>query len=266
MINKFKISGAIVIFLLVQAFSLVYAQGGEQASSPGISGQKPLNLLAVTLVSGGNVQDAADIPLNPEFKVQFDKNVVNSLIWGNNSKCFSIIATNGENIPVSVTKVDDTIDVSQRQNIFVQPVKPLSPGTAYYLNISPELKAKNGVTIGGTKGEGISVAFKTEGEAAEVLQKESATPVALTNSVVPEDLSSSDNQQGQQTTNVRETGNLGQPSVAVVVESSIQDADDKPVNTKDSFNSRFTIIGIFLVAGWIGFEILNRRIKNRTKI
>lgn len=120
-----------------------------------------LSLNSVTLVGGGNVQDAVDIPTEPQFKVQFDKNVVNKAMWAVNSKCFSLISMDDEDVPVRVTKVDDTKDFAHRQDIFVQPVNPLRPGTAYYLKISPGLKAKNGAVLR----KGISIAFKTEGEA-----------------------------------------------------------------------------------------------------
>jgi hypothetical protein len=154
MISKLKLKLICTVFLILftQAAALAYAQGG-------------LNLIAVTLVGGGNVQDAADIPTEPQFKVQFDKNVVNSSIWEANSKCFSLISQNNQSIPVTVTKVDDANDFAQRQNIFVQPVNPLSPGTSYYLKISPELKAKNGATLGGSNSQEVAIAFKTKGDA-----------------------------------------------------------------------------------------------------
>lgn len=143
---RLKFIGALVILLLVQGVAYA-AKGG-------------LNLSAVTMVGGGNVQDAADIPTEPQFIVQFDKNVVNSAIWEHNSKCISLITTDNENVPLNVTRVDDAVDFAQRQNIFVQPVQPLRPGTAYDLKISPDIKAKNGATLG----REISVSFKTREE------------------------------------------------------------------------------------------------------
>lgn len=163
--------------------SVVFAEGGtgagSQSSSPGIPGQKPLAYLGTVLVDGGEkVDNATDIPLNPKFKTEFDKNVVNILFWTNNSQCFTMKSGNDENIPVNVTKIDDTVDFSQRQYIFVQPVSPLQPGTSYQLKISPKLQAKNGVAIlgGTTDGQGVTVSFKTAGEAVQQAAPVTATP------------------------------------------------------------------------------------------
>ena len=157
--------------------SVAFAAGsGDQSGTPGVSGQKPLAYLGASLVGGGQVNNATDVPVNPKLKLEFDKNVVNSLYWTNNSQCFSMKSSNNETIPINVTKVDDTVDFSQRQFIFVQPVSPLKPGTSYKLIISPNLEAKNGVAIlgGTTNGQGVTVAFKTLGVA---VQPAPATPV-----------------------------------------------------------------------------------------
>lgn len=148
---RLKLISAIFILLCTQAALVYAAQGG-------------LSLVSVTLMGGGEVQQAVEISSEPQFKVQFNKNVVNNSIWEDNSQCFSIVSANNENVPVMVSKLDD---FSQRQIIFVQPEKPLNPDTVYYLNISPKLRAKNGAMLGGEKGEGISIAFKTMGETPE---------------------------------------------------------------------------------------------------
>jgi len=98
------------VFILLQLFyaTSVYAQGGDRSSSPGIPGQKPLSFISISLADGGKVQGAADIPAEPEFKLEFDKNVVSALIWENNRNCFSLLTSAGEKVPIRVTKVDDT--------------------------------------------------------------------------------------------------------------------------------------------------------------
>jgi hypothetical protein len=164
--------------------SVVFAAGaGNQSGTPGVQGQKPLAYLGTVLVDGEKVDNATDIPLSPKFKMEFDKNVVNSLFWTNNSQCFSMKSSNNEAIPLSVTKVDDTVDFAQRQLIFAQPVSPLKPGTSYKLIISPKLEAKNGVAIlgGTTNGQGVTVAFKTKGVATQQAPKVT-TPVPVTQS------------------------------------------------------------------------------------
>ncbi|MDF9409520.1 MULTISPECIES: Ig-like domain-containing protein [Pelotomaculum] len=182
--NLFVKSAVLLLLFLFFASAAFAAQGGEKSSSPGIPGQKPLSFVSITLVDGGgNVQDAADVPTEPKFKLEFDKNVVNSTIWGINQNCFSLFSENGENIPVSVTKVDDSIDFSQRNNVFVQPSSPLSPGTSYTLKVSPDLKAKNGVSVlgGTTSGQGLNISFKTQGQAiSQAVTKPVTQPAAQT--------------------------------------------------------------------------------------
>jgi Bacterial Ig-like domain len=271
---KLKLISALCIILFMLAASLAYAQGGGQASSPGTPGQKPLNLIAMTVAGGGNVQNATDITTEPQFVLEFDKNVVNGLIWGNNSKCFSLTSTDNTEIPISVTKVDDTIDVTKRQNIFVQPVNPLSPGTAYYFKISPELKAKNGVTLGGMKGEGVSITFRTRGETTVQLsqsanesasQGHSGSPATSANIVTSKDLNSKDQQltaktqeQSQVTTDGERNGKM-----PVATDKSTQDLDPKLKETQGNLANWKTPIGVFLIAGWIVMEILIKRKKKQ---
>lgn len=156
------------ILIISFSFLQVFAESGENASSPGILGQKPLNFCSITLEDGSEIDSPDGLPLIPKFKLTFDKNVVNMLCWENNSKCFSLYDSKNKNIPLLVTKIDDTVDFSQRQNIFVQPAQQLLPATEYTLKISPDLRAKNGVaTLGGTtSGKGVTVTFKTQAQQA----------------------------------------------------------------------------------------------------
>ena len=78
----------------------------------------------------------------PKFNLKFNKNVVNMVYWDNNRNCFTLIDENGKNVPIEVTKIDDTVDSTMKRDIFVKPVEPLSPGTQYYLKISPNLELK----------------------------------------------------------------------------------------------------------------------------
>ena len=138
------------IWIIAFLFVLVFLVGitpamaqGEYRDEPGVEGDKPLKFLSITLKgSGTNVNGASGIPTNPEFKLEFSKNVVNMLIWENNRQCFSLSAKGGGGIPLTVTKIDDTVDASQRHYIFIKPKQALQTGTTYILKISPQLKAK----------------------------------------------------------------------------------------------------------------------------
>lgn len=158
--------------------SIAFADGGTaagaQAGTPGLKGQKPLSYLG-TFLDGVKIDNATDVPVDPRLQVDFDKNVVNSLIWTNNSQCFTLKSVNNEIIPIRVTKIDDTVDPTQRQYIFVHPASPLTQGTSYQLIISPNLLAKNGLSLGDG---GVTVAFKTLGEAIQQAETANTPPAA----------------------------------------------------------------------------------------
>lgn len=256
------------------------AEGGEQAGSTGVSGEKPLYFTGITLVdSGEKVADAADIPLSPKFKLSFDKNVVNSLYWENNSQCFSLSTESMESVPLKVTKIDDTIDFTQRQNIFVEPVDTLSPGTSYTLSISPALRAKNGVsTLGGTTdGAGVMVSFKTAGQAqkaAETMTKEVTAPPTesaqqQTNSSIrnetapaPETASAENATRNES----QETANpLSNQTEAETLKDDSSNNSDQTSNLGLSKSNVIAIIGAVIVIGWIALEIFFRKKKNNAR-
>ncbi|MBP7332828.1 MAG: LysM peptidoglycan-binding domain-containing protein [Desulfotomaculaceae bacterium] len=134
---------------------------GQGDGMPGIPGQKPLNLLSVSLASGGEVQGSTNVPANPRFILNFDKNVVSDNVWENNRKSFSLQSQNMVSVPIDVTRIPETVDFSQRQNIFIQPQRPLTAGTAYGLHISPQLRSKAGVTLG----RAVTINFRVIGQA-----------------------------------------------------------------------------------------------------
>lgn len=141
-----------------------------EGSGSGAPGSKPLSFVSAIVEEGGaNLLDATDVQLAPRFKLLFDKNVVNSTVWGINRECFTLLQ-DGADVPLEVTKIDDTINFDERQAIFLQPVDKLQPGVTYSLKVAPQLKAKNGVsTLGGTtSGRGITIVFRTAGETVQI--------------------------------------------------------------------------------------------------
>lgn len=93
--------------------------------------------------------------------MNFDKNVVSENVWENNRESFSLQSQNRETVPIAVTRIPDTVDFTQRQNILIQPQRPLNPGNAYSLHISPELRSKAGVAFGQT----VTINFRVSGQA-----------------------------------------------------------------------------------------------------
>lgn len=244
--------GGLMMLLILLSGTAAFAEGGGRSDTPGIPGQKPLSLISVTLADGGsNVQGAANIPLKPKFMFVFDKNVVNSLVWVKNSSCFKLVSQDNKDVPVSVTKVDDTIDFSQRQNVFVEPVNPLKPGTTYNLIVLPELMAKNGVsTLGGTTGgKGVTSTFKTAGEApkASVQPPAQNTPTPTVKKQVQQSVqkpvvnltetpktSDQASAESQDKTGVKSTAeqaaNAGAQNIQPTEDTSRQQQDSQPVS------------------------------------
>ncbi len=141
--------------------------GGKNILEPGIPGQKPLSIISATLEDGRVLQGSTEIPTMPAVKLRFDKNVVNDSVWENNKKSISLISEKNESIPLHVTRIEDTVDFSQRMNIFVRPVNPLVPGVSYKLKISPVLESKAGEALGGTtSGQGVTISFQVKGSPA----------------------------------------------------------------------------------------------------
>lgn len=141
----------------------VFAQAGDADA-----GQKPFNFISATFNGTTNLQGATNVILNPQIVMEFDKNLVDDAVWINNKNGFSLQSEDNENVPINVTRVDPKVDFNQRQKIFIQPIQALKAGTTYYLKASPNLLAKNGnSTLGATTaGQGITISFKTMGQAA----------------------------------------------------------------------------------------------------
>lgn len=168
-----------VYVLMLFSYAVAFAQS-EDADA----GNKPLNFLSATYNAGTSLQDAIEVPLNPQFIMEFDKNVVNDSVWNTNVSCFSLQSESNEIVPINVTRVDDKVDFNQRQKVFIQPTQALKAGTTYYLKASPNLRAKNGnSTLSGTTlGQGVTITFKTAGQAAVNQDTSSTTTTSGTTS------------------------------------------------------------------------------------
>lgn len=260
--NKLNLWPLIIALLLALSPAQLAGAEGGQSSSPGAPGQKPLSLVNASLTDGGDIQNAANVPLQPKFKIVFDKNVVNSTVWNNNRQCFSLSSTDQPNIPITVTKVDDTIDFSQRQNIYIQPVSPLSPGTTYQLVISPNLQAKNAFsTLGGTTGgQGITLAFKTAGAApAKISGPETpAVPSAPAAEPGPEP----DKPTPAAPDPTKETGSEPAGENALVPDTlAINPAPASPADKQPEVINWYTVLAAGLITGWLIVEYFLKRRK-----
>lgn len=131
------------------------------------TGSKPLNFVSCSLNDRTDVADGAEVSVQPSFTLHFDKNVVNMLVWLNNRSCVEILTSDDKQVPADVTKIDDTVDSANKQEIFLKPQEALDPNSVYYIYVSPKLTAKNSVSLSGsTDGKGITIKFITTAETA----------------------------------------------------------------------------------------------------
>ncbi len=110
-------------------------------------GQKPLNFVRSIPAKGAT---SVSTRLK-SIKLIFDKNVVNDLVWANNRKQIKLWA-GSQKVPVAniVTRIKDTVNFSERNNIYLKPTRNLLPFTKYTIAIYPDLTAKNGEKLGKT--------------------------------------------------------------------------------------------------------------------
>ncbi len=284
----FIIMGTILLFTLLlgsatSALGSTSEGGGGAEASSGTSGSKPLNLVSIQLDDGTDVQNAGNIPLIPQFTLEFDKNVVYMINWENNRSCFHLYENDSE-VAINVTKIDDTVDFTKRHYIYVQPIEPLLPGTDYSLYIAPELIAKNGnSTLGGTTdNQGIWIKFTTAGQKPAAAEEPfiSKEPGQEDNPVSTED--SSENELGNtetlntaQNSSVNTIVQAGEPvsdTDAVIEQEEIPEArvgeekviEEIPAAEEQQTSSMsrekyLAVLSVVLIAGWVTVEFYLKR-------
>jgi len=140
--NKSKVLISILLICIFTTSIFVY---GEENSK------------ALHLVETLPKHFSIDVPLDTEIKLLFNKNVVNFSVKENNSTCFSIVDENNEEILIDVIFPDDQIEPDRKREIFIKPKEAFKENTTYTVNISSNLMAKNGNSLG----ENIAITFTT---------------------------------------------------------------------------------------------------------
>jgi len=122
----------------------------------GISGDSPAS------TTGPAIEGSGSVPLSPMFLLNFSNNVVKDQIWTNNQSKVVLQDGSGNNVPVSVTRIPDTINFAERNNVFVSPLAPLTASTQYKLIIVKGFTANNESTLGVNR----EISFTTEAAAS----------------------------------------------------------------------------------------------------
>lgn len=253
--SKLKYTLSIVIFLFAMLFSTfcAHATGGNgtsQEGGEGSQGVKSLTFISCTLEDGSKIDNEQGITLQPKFTLKFDKNVVNMLMWERNRKCFIMSGDGNVQVPITVSKIDDTVDFNHRQEIFVQPVNALEQGKTYHIKVSPDLLAKNGnSTLGDTTdGKGVTISFKTK--------QESTSKPAVTEQNVSQKSSEVKNSEQTKADNASVNTNKGS-------EENKTGNETKSLMVKMTPTNWLTLVTVLLIICWISIEIFIKRKKKK---
>ncbi len=160
--NPRLLSIIIVVMLscMLAALPLLAAGQGD-----GSGGGKDI---ALGLDSSFPADGQKNVTVTGDIKLTFNKNVIFLGIREANKTCFSLIASDGKQIPIEVIMADDqtTEGFEKRRDISVRPVQKLQPGTGYVVKVSPKLQAKNGSSLG----HEVMVSFITAGVAPQTVE------------------------------------------------------------------------------------------------
>lgn len=280
---KFKTIKLLLFLMILFIAPLnVNAEGGDGSGSS--SGQgKSMALTSVTLEDGTDAVNADNIPQTPKFTFQFDKNVVSQIYWLQNVDCFQLKDDAGEEVEITVTKIDDTVDSSKRQFIYVEPTELLKPGTTYTFYVSPELVAKNGSSTLGmstdNKGEIFTFTTTNDGTVAteigeqdtaenngqDIVENGEQNVAADSEQTVTanEDKSSNTDSTNTVSTNTEQASQGTDTSVGNTVDTENAMSTDVSAqnNATSQINIQMIIVGIaiVLVIIWIVYEIWKKR-------
>ncbi len=106
---------------------------------------------------------AVDVEPDSNITLVFNKNVVNFSVKENNIKCISLKNEDGQVVPSELIFPDDQIEPDKKREIYIDPVENLNENTTYTVEISSEMMAKNGSTLGKT----VYVSFTTISSVAQ---------------------------------------------------------------------------------------------------
>ncbi|MDP4104263.1 MAG: Ig-like domain-containing protein [Bacillota bacterium] len=173
-----KMKLLLFIFALSSLFmgQIVFAEGDGSGGGQ----NQPLTLVSSSIADG-----ATGVPLKPQIKLTFSKNIVNATTIDNNNttvrdhnmQCFSLLTANGTKVSIDIFMADDQVDFEARNDAVITPKANLDPGTTYFVVVSKDLEAKN---FSAKTGQEIRITFTTVGV------KPSATSSAASSVTTPQ--------------------------------------------------------------------------------
>ena len=100
---------------------------------------------------------AVDDEPDSNIKLVFNNIVVNFSVKENNIKCINLKTEDGQVVPSELIFPDDQIEPDKKREVYIDPVETLNENTTYTVEISSDMMAKNGSTLGET----VYVSFTT---------------------------------------------------------------------------------------------------------
>lgn len=129
------------------------------------------------LVESTPANSKVDVELNVEIKLLFNKNVVNFSVKDNNANCIKLYNDAGQAVSADLIFPDDQVDPEKKREIYIKPTE-LKENTKYTIEISKDMLAKNGNTLGET----VFISFTTLSVNSEeaAVQKDDETQGVIT--------------------------------------------------------------------------------------
>lgn len=130
---------------------------------------------ALDLAESDPANGDMNVALDAQIKLLFNKNVVNMTIKDNNSKCFTLLDADKNEVPMDVIFADDQIEPDKKREIILKPKEVLQENMTYSVEILSGLQAKNGTSLSKTVTFSFTtIALTPEAEEPQATVKNSA--------------------------------------------------------------------------------------------
>lgn len=143
------------ILALVLAAFIAAGSSPLYASETAVDGKS----IEFQLVGSEPSDSSKDVSLDVTITLLFNKNVVNFSVKDNNLNCIFLKDSSGQIVDANLIFPDDQVEPDKKREIYIDPISDLKENTTYTVEISADMLAKNGSTLG----EPSSVSFTTLG-------------------------------------------------------------------------------------------------------
>ncbi|MEL7647545.1 MAG: Ig-like domain-containing protein [Sedimentibacter sp.] len=147
---KIKMLSLILAVLIAASSYPLYASESDSVDGKSVDFQ---------LVGSNPADSSKDVPADVTITLLFNKNVVNFSVKDNNLNCIFLKDSNNQIVEANLIFPDDQVEPDKKREIYIDPLSDLKENTTYTVEISADMLAKNGSTLG----EPSYVSFTTQG-------------------------------------------------------------------------------------------------------